>query len=113
ASPTCISKRWSSGSERAQMDLTDLTYWPALTLASARAQVAASSRNVRIYGAALLFALASAALYYTFSQCDCIDRQYDDAYITFRYAHNLATGRGLVFNPGDATDSASSFLYTI
>jgi hypothetical protein len=25
----------------------------------------------------------------------------DDAYISFRYAHHLATGRGLTFNPGD------------
>ncbi|MEZ4239784.1 MAG: hypothetical protein R3F59_27225 [Myxococcota bacterium] len=25
----------------------------------------------------------------------------DDAFITFRFAHNLATGRGLVFNPGE------------
>lgn len=26
---------------------------------------------------------------------------YDDAYITFRYARNLATGEGLVYNPGE------------
>src|SRR5918912_119366 len=25
----------------------------------------------------------------------------DDAYITFRYARNLATGLGLVYNPGE------------
>jgi hypothetical protein len=39
--------------------------------------------------------------------------QYDDTYITYRYAINLAEGHGLVFNAGEMTDSASSFLYTI
>ena len=28
------------------------------------------------------------------------DKTYDDAYITFRYAKNLASGYGFVFNPG-------------
>ena len=28
---------------------------------------------------------------------------YDDAFITFRYAANLAHGHGPVFNPGDAS----------
>jgi hypothetical protein len=39
--------------------------------------------------------------------------QYDDTYITYRYAINLAQGHGLVFNVGERTDSASSFLYTL
>jgi len=39
--------------------------------------------------------------------------QYDDAYITYRYAINLASGNGLVFNVGERTDGASSFLYTV
>ena len=26
---------------------------------------------------------------------------YDDAFVTYRYADNLAAGRGLVFNPGE------------
>lgn len=39
--------------------------------------------------------------------------QYDDTYITYRYAINLAQGNGLVFNVGEKTDSASSFFYTI
>jgi hypothetical protein len=29
------------------------------------------------------------------------DTRFDDAYITFRYGQNLATGRGPVFNPGE------------
>jgi hypothetical protein len=39
--------------------------------------------------------------------------QYDDAYITYRYAEHLATGKGLVFNSYERINSASSFLYTI
>ena len=39
--------------------------------------------------------------------------QYDDSYITYRYAVNLATGKGLVFNSYERINSASSFLYTI
>ncbi|HUU99054.1 MAG TPA: hypothetical protein VM487_25250 [Phycisphaerae bacterium] len=34
----------------------------------------------------------------------------DDAYITFRYAENLAAGHGLVFNPGEAVLGTSSPL---
>jgi arabinofuranosyltransferase len=40
-------------------------------------------------------------------------RQYDDAYITYRYAVNLAEGNGLVFNSYEKVNSASSFLYTL
>jgi len=39
--------------------------------------------------------------------------QYDDSYITYRYARNLAMGDGLRFNPGDNTNSASSFLFVL
>jgi arabinofuranosyltransferase len=39
--------------------------------------------------------------------------QYDDSYITYRYAVNLAEGHGIVFNIGERTDAASSFLYTV
>lgn len=39
--------------------------------------------------------------------------QYDDSYITYRYAINLAQAHGLVFNIGEHTDSASSFVYTL
>ena len=38
---------------------------------------------------------------------------YDDSYITYRYAVNLAEGRGLVFNEGEKADAASSFLFTV
>ena len=38
----------------------------------------------------------------------CWPRTVDDAYITFRYAQNLADGRGPVFNPGERVEGYSS-----
>ncbi len=38
---------------------------------------------------------------------------YDDAFISFRYAENLAHGRGLVFNVGDRVEGYSNFLWTL
>jgi hypothetical protein len=49
----------------------------------------------------------------TYHGADALLNQYDDSYITFRYAMNLATGKGLVFNVGEPTDAASSLLYTL
>ena len=37
----------------------------------------------------------------------------DDAYITFRYAHNLAQGNGLVFNIGDPVEGFSNFSWLV
>ena len=37
----------------------------------------------------------------------------DDAYISFRYAHNLVTGHGLVFNPGEYVEGFTNFLWTL
>jgi arabinofuranosyltransferase len=37
----------------------------------------------------------------------------DDAYISYRYAHNLIDGVGLVFNPGERVEGYSNFLYTL
>lgn len=39
--------------------------------------------------------------------------QYDDAYITYRYAANFALGNGLVFNVGEKTNAASSLIFTL
>jgi hypothetical protein len=36
----------------------------------------------------------------------------DDAFITFRYALNLAQGRGFVFNPGELVEGTSAPLFT-
>jgi hypothetical protein len=38
---------------------------------------------------------------------------YDDAYISFRYAQNLANGEGLVFNPGERVEGYTNFLWTV
>src|SRR3990170_3063617 len=37
----------------------------------------------------------------------------DDAFITFRYARNLASGLGLVFNPGERVEGYTNFLWTV
>jgi arabinofuranosyltransferase len=37
----------------------------------------------------------------------------DDAFITFRYAHHLAEGKGLTFNPGDRVEGYSSLSWTL
>ncbi len=39
--------------------------------------------------------------------------QYDDSFVTYRYARNFAEGNGLRFNPGDDSNSASSFLFVL
>jgi arabinofuranosyltransferase len=38
---------------------------------------------------------------------------YDDAFISFRYARNLAGGNGLVFNPGERVEGYTNFLWTV
>ncbi len=37
----------------------------------------------------------------------------DDAFISLRYARELAAGNGLVFNPGDPVEGYTSFLWTL
>lgn len=37
----------------------------------------------------------------------------DDAFISFRYAHNLVSGAGLVFNPGEPVEGYTNFLWTL
>ena len=37
----------------------------------------------------------------------------DDAYISYRYAHNLFRGNGLVFNPGERVEGYSNFSYVL
>jgi len=37
----------------------------------------------------------------------------DDAFISFRYADNLAKGHGLVFNPGERVEGYTNFLWTL
>lgn len=37
----------------------------------------------------------------------------DDAFITYRYAQNLAKGHGLVLNPGERVEGYTNFLWTV
>ncbi|MGO8788779.1 MAG: hypothetical protein ACLQVL_15550 [Terriglobia bacterium] len=37
----------------------------------------------------------------------------DDAFISYRYAENLARGEGLVFNPGERVEGYSNLLYLL
>ncbi len=37
----------------------------------------------------------------------------DDAMISMRYAHNLSSGHGLVWNPGERVEGYTNFLWTI
>ncbi len=37
----------------------------------------------------------------------------DDAFISFRYARNLASGNGLVFNPGERVEGYTNFLWVM
>jgi hypothetical protein len=40
-------------------------------------------------------------------------RVIDDSYISFQYAKNLASGNGLVFNPGERVEGFTNFLWII
>lgn len=42
-----------------------------------------------------------------------VNLTFDDAFISFRYAENLARGEGLVFNPGERVEGYSNFLWTV
>lgn len=37
----------------------------------------------------------------------------DDAFISYRYARNLASGEGFVFNPGEPVEGYTNFLWTL
>lgn len=42
-----------------------------------------------------------------------VNMTFDDAFVSFRYAENLASGNGLVFNPGERVEGYSNFLWTL
>ena len=70
-------------------------------------------RQRTIWLAVLLLGLLAAALhaqmYRGLFNGTCID----DAYISFRYAENLAHGHGLVFNVGERVEGYSNFLWVM
>lgn len=67
-----------------------------------------STNRPRVY-ASLLLAVVPLIL----SVLAALNFVKDDAYISFRYAHNLVTGHGLVFNPGDRLEGYTNFLWTV
>jgi len=71
------------------------------------------AHRLRLVGAALVTAVAAYLLVKSVTSGTILNNQYDDAYITYRYAIHLARGQGLVFNVGERTDSASSFSFAV
>jgi len=59
--------------------------------------------------AILFLACTLAIVVMAFSYIELVD----DAYISFRYAHNLAEGQGLVFNVGEYVEGYTSLLWTL
>lgn len=57
---------------------------------------------------AVYILIASTLLYLAFSGWT-----YDDPFITYRYAHNLANGAGFVYNPGERVLSTTTPLFAI
>ncbi|MEW5870920.1 MAG: hypothetical protein AB1894_16725 [Chloroflexota bacterium] len=58
-------------------------------------------------------ALACAILVSIFIALSLWDRAFDDPFITYRYARNLAQGAGFVYNPGERVLSTSTPLFTL
>jgi arabinofuranosyltransferase len=57
--------------------------------------------------------LILAALAIVIAQSAAIDVTWDDSFIFYRYAANLVSGHGLVFNPGEYVEGYSSILWTL
>lgn len=58
---------------------------------------------------AMLFVAASAFVHARQYRYNVID----DSYISFQFAKNLATGRGIVFNPGERVEGYTNFLWVV
>ncbi len=54
-------------------------------------------------------AFAALALHRVWS----LSHPFDDAFISFRYADNLARGRGVVYNPGEPVEGYTNFLWVL
>ena len=70
-----------------------------------------------LYAILLLVALVGAITHFYFGFSDEGHPLHawgsDDAYISYRYAANLAEGNGLVFNPGERVEGYTNFLYVV
>jgi len=62
---------------------------------------------------ALLLLAAVVAVPFLLSIFAAFDFIKDDAYISFRYAHNVVAGEGLVFNSGEYLEGITNFLWTL
>jgi hypothetical protein len=86
-----------------QSPLSDMLYSRSWQLNMIRKR----NRILRVVGfisvAATLAAFQAAYWWYTV----------DDAYISYRYAQNLASGLGLVFNAGERVEGFTNFLWTV
>jgi len=75
--------------------------------------MAISKRNIHIIITALFLAYAAAFIWR--SSFDVFGERYfslfDDAMISMRYAHNLADGHGLVWNPGERVEGVTNPLW--
>lgn len=59
--------------------------------------------------AAVLFTAISALVHARLYRYNVID----DSYISFQFARNLATGHGVVFNPGERVEGYTNFLWVV
>lgn len=66
------------------------------------------SRTLAWIGVALYLVFVSTAIFILRSNW-----AYDDPFITYRYARNLASGLGFVYNPGEQTLSTTTPLFTL
>ncbi len=66
-------------------------------------------RHTKWISATLLLSICLIGLYVAIGRASVID----DAYISFRYAKNLAEGNGLVYNIGQRVEGYTNFLWTL
>ena len=67
-------------------------------------------RQKRFWTGVVLLALMGVALFFGLQEHPS---SFDDAYITYRYARNIATGRGFVYNAGEPVLGTTTPLYTL
>ncbi len=60
-----------------------------------------------------ILSIAAIVLCFRVWQIDQPDILFDDAFISFRYAQNLASGMGLVYNPNEHVEGYTNFLWTV
>jgi hypothetical protein len=79
-----------------------------LSLKAGDIQVRIRRKYLWLSIAAVYILVVSATAYLLFSEW-----AYDDPFITYRYAYNLAHGQGFVYNPGERVLSTTTPLFTI